>query len=146
MPPLEAPEGTVAVTRASLTTVKAADTPPPNFTEVAPVSAAPLIVTVEPTRPEVGEIDVILGAATTAVTVKLDALDALPAEVVTAIGPLVAPEGTVAVICVSETTVKVDALPLNVTDDAPVKPVPVTVTDVPGEPLAGEKPPTVGAA
>ena len=37
-------------------------------------------------------------------------------------------------------------VPLNVTDDAPVKPVPVIVTEVPGEPLDGEKPLTVGAA
>ena len=39
-----------------------------------------------------------------------------------------------------------DAEPLNVTDDAPVKPVPVIVTVLPGEPLVGENPLTVGAA
>lgn len=146
IPPDEAPDGTVALMRVSLTTVKLAAFPPANVTEVAPESPEPLIATTVPTGPEVGEIDVIFGAATTAVTVKLDALDALPADVVTEIGPLVAPDGTVAVICVSELTVNVDAEPLNVTDDAPVKPVPVIVTDVPGEPLDGEKPLTVGAA
>src|SRR2546428_12934649 len=39
-------------------------------------------------------------------TVKLAALLAVPAEVVTLIGPVVAPAGTVAVIAVAELTVK----------------------------------------
>src|SRR6185437_2757149 len=52
-------------------------------------------------------------------TEKLDALVAVPPGVVTAIGPLVALEGTVAVICVAELTVKVAAVPWNVTAVAP---------------------------
>ena len=37
-------------------------------------------------------------------------------------------------------------VPLNVTDVAPVNPVPLTVTDVPEEPVVGENELTVGAA
>jgi hypothetical protein len=50
-----------------------------------------------------------------------------------------APDGTVAVICVSVFTVNVAAAPLNVTPVAPVKPDPVNVTVVPAEPLVGVK-------
>ena len=63
----------------------------------------------------------------------------------TAIGPVVAPVGTLVAIVVSLVTVNAAAVPLNVTDVAPVKPVPVTVTDVPSLPLVGSNPVTVGA-
>ena len=66
-----------------------------NVTEVAPVKFAPLIATLAPTPPCAGEKLVIRGA-----TVKLVALVAVPAGVVTAISPLVALPGTVVVICV----------------------------------------------
>ena len=57
---------------------------------------------------------------------------------VTLIFPVVAPVGTVALICVSELTVNVvAAVPLKLTPLAPVKPVPVSVTLVPIGPLAG---------
>ena len=55
------------------------------------------------------------------------------------IGPVVAPVGTVAVTCVSEFRVKVAETPLNVTLVAPVKLVPVIVTEVPTGPLVGVK-------
>ena len=71
-----------------------ADTPP-NVTEVAPVRFVPLITTLAPTAPLVGEKLVIVGAA---MTVKDPALVAVPPGVVTLIGPVTAPEGTVAVI------------------------------------------------
>ena len=61
----------------------------------------------------------------------------MPPGVVTVIGPLVAPLGTVAVTCVSETTVNVAAVPLNVTAVAPVRPEPPIVTLVPACPLVG---------
>ncbi len=77
-------------------------------------------------------------------TVKLVVLLALPPLVVTAIFPVVAPVGTVAVICVSEFTVKVADFPLKVTLVAWVKPVPVIVTDVPTGPFGGAKLVTVG--
>ena len=62
---------------------------------------------------------------------------AVPFGVVTVMGPLVAPEGTVVVICVSDVTVNVAAVPLNATAVAPVKLLPVIVTAVPGAPLDG---------
>ena len=66
---------------------------PLNRTTVAPVKLVPLIVTVAPTGPLVGEKLVIVGGLT---TVKLLALVAVPAAVVTLTVPLVAPPGTVA--------------------------------------------------
>ena len=71
----------------------------------------------------------------------------VPFGVVTAIGPEVAPAGTVAVTDESLLTVNgVAAVPLKVTDVAPVKPEPPIVTDVPTGPLVGVKEPTTGAA
>ncbi len=64
--------------------------------------------------------------------------------VVTAIFPVIAPVGTVAVICVSEFTVKVAEVPLKVTLLAWVSPVPVIVTEVPTGPFGGVKLVTVG--
>src|SRR5437660_2134640 len=64
-------------------------------------------------------------------TVKLLALIAVPPDVVTLIGPVVAPLGRVVAIEVDEFTVKLAATPLMVTDVAPVKFVPVIVTLAP---------------
>ena len=105
---------------------------PLNVTDVAPVNPEPLTVTEVPTGPELGANPVTVGAAA-AVTVKLPELVPVPAEVVTEIGPVVAPDGTVAVSCESVPAVN-DAV------------VPLTVTDVPGEPDAGANPLTVGGA
>src|SRR5882762_11571605 len=77
-------------------------------------------------------------------TVKLLALLAVPAEVVTLIEPLEAPAGTVAVIVVAEFTVKLALVPLNSTDVAPVKFVPLMLTLVPTGPLPGVKLEIVG--
>src|SRR5438309_10722150 len=86
------------------------------------------------------------GGALATFTVNALALVAVPADVVTRIGPVVAPLGTVAVITVSEVTVKLAALtPLNVTAVAPVKAVPVIVTVFPTCPLVGVKLVIVGA-
>jgi len=73
-------------------TVKAALTPL-KITAVAPVKFVPLMVTLVPSGPAVGEKLVIVGALT---TVKLFALVAVPPGVVTLTGPVVAPAGTVA--------------------------------------------------
>jgi hypothetical protein len=143
--PVVAPLGTVARICDPETTVKLPGVPL-NFTAVAPLKFVPLIVTDDPTGPCFGENELIVGAAVAAVTVKLLALVAVPPAVVTASGPLVAPVGTVAVICVSELTANDDAVPLNVTELAPVNPVPVSVTVVPTAPLDGENEPIVGAA
>ena len=59
------------------------------------------------------------------------------------------PAGLVAVICVAELTVKLPAAaPAKCTAVAPVKPVPVIVTDVPpaAGPDVGLRPVTAGAA
>lgn len=133
--PVEAPAGTVALILVDEVTVKVAETPL-NFTDEAPVKPVPLIVTVVPTGPLFGENDEIVGGV--GVTVKLLALVAVPPGVVTVMAPVEAPEGTVAVIWVLEFTVKVALVPANLTLDAPVKFVPVIVTDVPTGPLAGE--------
>ena len=85
-------------------------------------------------------------------TVKFAALVPVPLGVVTLILPVVAPVGTVAVICVAEFTVNVVALVvLNFTKlvvkvgDVPLKFVPVIVTDVPTGPNSGVNEVIVGA-
>jgi len=85
---------------------------------------------------------VIVGAL--AVTVKLPLLVAVPPGVVTLIGPVVAPLGTVAVIEVAELTLKPALTPLKATALAPVKLVPLMLTLVPTGPLPGVKPLIVG--
>ena len=67
---------------------------PLNVTALAPVKFVPLIVTLVPAGPLAGAKLVIVGAL--ALTVKLAALVAVPAGVVTLTGPVVAPAGTVA--------------------------------------------------
>ena len=66
---------------------------PLNVTAVAPVKAAPPIVTLVAAGPLVGVKSVIVGAG---MTVKLVALVAVPPGVVTLSGPVVAAAGTVA--------------------------------------------------
>ena len=75
---------------------------PLNLTPVAPVKLVPAMTTEVPIGPLVGLKLVIVGAE---ITVKLEALVAVPPEVVTLIVPVVAPVGTVAVICVALLTV-----------------------------------------
>ena len=74
-------------------------------------------------------------------TVKLVALFAGPPPVVvTCSGPVVAPVGTVAVICVAElTTYVVAAVVLNITDVVHPKFVPVMTTLAPTAPLVGRE-------
>jgi hypothetical protein len=113
---------------------------PLNCTSVAFGKSEPVIVTDVPTGPLVGEKLKISGR-----TVKFSALVAIASGVRTLIGPVVAPEGTVAVICVSESIEKVDALvSLNWTSEAFVKSVPVMTTEVPTGPSVGLNPVTEG--
>ena len=131
--PVVAVEGTVAVIWVAEFTTNVAATLL-NVTAVAPVKFVPVIVTDAPTGPNVGVNDVIVGGG----TVKLVRLDPVPPGVVTLIGPVVAVAGTVTVIWVAEFTVNVVAATLlNVTEVAPVKFVPVSVTDVPASPDVG---------
>ncbi len=108
-------------------------------TALALLKFVPLIWTLVPTGPLVGVKLVIVGA-----TVKLLALVAVPPGVVTAIGPVVAPEGTVAWIVVGEVTAKVALFVLKVTELASLKFVPLICTLVPTGPLGGVKPLMVG--
>ena len=62
----------------------------------------------------------------------------VPAAFVTATGPLVVPSGTTASISVSESTVKAAAATSwNITEVAPVNPLPVSATVVPAAPTVG---------
>jgi hypothetical protein len=156
--PVVAPAGTVAWMAVSEVTEKFAPrtgsregswSSPLKVTPVAPVKFVPLIVTLAPTGPLVGEKLVIVGGGTTVNELALTAVPPDPTpgafwNVVTRSGPVVAPAGTVAWIDVSEDTVKLALLPLNHTDVAPVKFAPLMVTLVPTGPLVGAKPLIVG--
>ena len=112
-------------------------------TEVAPVKFVPLIVTLVPTDPLVGERPVMVGGLT---TVNALELVAVPPAVVTLIGPVVTPAGTIARIAVAEVTVKLALTELKVTEVAPVKFVPPMITLVPTGPLVGAKLVIVGGS
>ena len=73
-------------------------------------------------------------------TVKLDAVVAVPKKVVTAILPLTAPVGTVAVSCVSLFTTKGAATPPKLTAVVPANPVPFRITLLSAAPEVGRKP------
>jgi hypothetical protein len=141
--PLVAPVGTTAVICVAESTVKLVAAVRLNVTSVAPVRFVPVMTTVVPTGPLIGTNETIVGAVEG--TVKFEGLAAVPPGVVTLIGPVVAPVGTTAVICVAELTVKlVAAVVLNSTWVAPVRFVPVITTDVPAGPLVGENDVIVG--
>jgi hypothetical protein len=128
----------------SETTVTPVRLLPFSVAAVVPVKPDPSIVTVVPTGPEAGENPVIEGGGE-AVTVKLSVLVAVPPDVTTEICPELAPPGTVAVICSSETTVSpVKLVPFSVASRAHVKPDPSIVTVVPRGPEVGENPLIVG--
>ena len=97
-----APVGTVAVICVLEFTVKLAAVPA-KVTAVVPVKLLPVMATLAPTGPFVGVKEVMEGAT---ITTKLDELAPVPAEFVTWILPVLAPAGTVVVICVSETRLK----------------------------------------
>src|SRR5262249_34989347 len=88
-----APAGTVAVSLVEELIVKLDAAAAPKLTLVAPARLAPEMVTTVPTLPPVGEKPVMAGAV---VTVKFAVLLAEPVGVVTEIGPVSAPAGTVA--------------------------------------------------
>jgi hypothetical protein len=147
--PVIALSGTVAVISVGETIVKVA-LAPSNVTPLAPVKPVPLIVTNAPADPDIAVNELIAGGGdedvlVVAVTVNVSELEAVPPGVVTAITPVAALSGTVAVISVAETIVKVALAPSNVTPLAPVKPVPLIVTNVPAEPDVAVNELTVGA-
>ncbi|HEX7137806.1 MAG TPA: hypothetical protein VF219_08165 [Vicinamibacterales bacterium] len=112
---------------------------PLNFTDVVPVKLAPLIVTVVPTGPLVGEKLVIAGSG-----LNVDPEVAVPFGFLTLIVPIVASTGTIAVIWVVELIVKLADAPLNVTAVVSRKTLPVITTLVPAEPLDGANPVILG--
>ena len=93
--PVVAPLGTVVVIFRSLTTTNELVVPL-NRTTVVPVKWEPLIVTAVPTDPLLG-LKLVMWGAVGDPTVKFVALVSVPAEVVSEILPVVAPDGTVAV-------------------------------------------------
>ena len=103
-----------------------------NLTDVAPLKLVPVMVTVVPRMPVVGEKEVITGTS-----VKICVLVTLVVDFVTEIEPTVAPLGTVALIWEPEITVNAADVPLKATPVAPVKLLPVMVTVVPTGPLPG---------
>jgi hypothetical protein len=144
--PLVAPLGTLALNCVSEMAHIVVAGVPLKLTAVVPVKFVPVRVTVQPVDPLVGENELIVGAPpdSTVNGVPLK-LQPVPQGAVTLSEPVEAPPGTVAVICVSESTVKLAATRLNATPVAPLKFVPVIVTVVPAGPLLGVKEPTPGA-
>jgi len=133
--PVFAPSGTVTEMEVSALAVIVPAAPPVKVTPVEFAREVPMIVTVLPTIPLVGMIDVILG-----LTRNTEGLVAVPPGVVTVIVPAVTPEGAVVVIVLSDTTLNgVAARPLNFTAVAPVNAPPVIVIAVPATPEWGVK-------
>jgi hypothetical protein len=116
--PVTAPVGTVVLIWVSEITLKVAVLLLKNLTDVVPVKLVPLIVTGRPMAPLDGDSEVMAGFR-----VKVLALVAVPLEFVTVMLPVVAPEGTIAVIEVAEFMVKFcgrTGVPLNATPVTPV--------------------------
>jgi hypothetical protein len=136
-----APVPTTAVMLVALTTVKALAAVPPKLTAVAPVKLVPVMVTICPVFPDVGVKELIVGT----VLIKIKPANVPePAEFVTVTLPE-APFPTIAVIDVALfTTKEVAATPPKVTEDIPLKLLPVIVTDVLLEPDVGVKDETTG--
>jgi hypothetical protein len=87
---------------------------------------------------------VATGVVVAALTVKLAVLVPVPAAVITATGPVVAPTGTTATMVVALTTWKLAGVLLKSTAVTLVKPVPLSVTLAPTAAEGGKKPVRVG--
>ena len=123
----------------------------PNLTAVAPVKPVPVIVTGIPpaSGPDAGARPETVGPAVYVNRSADDVADVPPAVVTVTSTVPAEPGGEVVVIVLALTTVNgVAGVTPKVTAVAPVKPVPVIVTEVPpaSGPAAGEMPLTVGAA
>jgi hypothetical protein len=146
MRPVDAPTGTEVVMLVEVAAATTAATP----LNVIRLSAGvvlkllPVIVTVAPTAPLEG---LKLEMAGVGKTVKLEALVTVTPLVLTVIGPLVAPTGTVVVILTAVEAVTTAKIPLNLTillAGVVLKFVPDMVTVAPTAPLSGLKPDIVG--
>jgi hypothetical protein len=98
-----------------------------NRTAVVPESPLPVITTEVPTGPLVGLKDAIAGHPRV-LTVKLDELVAVPCLVVTEIGPLLAPVGTLATTFLSFSRSNSALTPLKATLVTSLNPEPEIVT------------------
>lgn len=137
----EPPFPTTAVIVVALTTVKEVAGVPPKLTAVAPVKFVPFIVTVVPAFALVGLKEFIVGAGINVNPASV----AVPPSVVTLTFPD-APVATTAVRLVGELTVnEVAGIPPKLTDVAPVKLFPVSVTVVPAPAFVGVKEVITGA-
>jgi hypothetical protein len=150
---LAAPAGLVAVIWVALLTVKVVAAVAPKATAVAPVRFVPVIVTDVPPAggPPLGTRELTVGAAVMYVNLSPALMALVPPAVVTVTSTvlLAAPAGLVAVIWVALLTAKVvAAVAPKATAVAPVRLVPVIVTEVPpaGGPPLGTRELTVGAA
>jgi len=143
--PSVAPAGTEVVILIAVEAVTTANVPL-NLTMLfdgVVLKFVPEIVTIVPTAPSVGSKLVMVGDGS---TVKFDELEIVTPLVVTMIGPVPAPEGTVVVILVELELMTFAGTPLNVTRGVPVKFVPEIVTVAPTAPLVGLNPVIVGVA
>ena len=143
------PAGEVAVTEVELFSVKLVAAVLPNFTAVAPVKFLPVTVTEVPpaSGPEVGLTAEMEGTGIYA-NLSADHAELVPPGVVTLTSTVPLPAGEVAVMVLELLTVKLVAAVLpNLTAVAPVKAVPVMVTEVPtpAGPEVGLTEVTVGA-
>src|SRR5262245_57121954 len=93
------------------------------------------MITVPPGGAALGLNDRIKGKGPRTLNGKLEWT--VPARVTIVIGPVVAPDGTEAVIRLSETTVNGAGVPPKSTPVVPMKPDPWIVTAVPSVPLLG---------
>jgi hypothetical protein len=143
--PLVAPAGTVVVILTGVEAVTIAKIPLNLTTLLAGVvlKFIPEMVTVAPIAPLSGLKPEMVGVGR---TVKLDELEMVTPLVVTVIGPVPAPTGTVVVMLDAFELVTMAGTPLKVTPGVPVKFVPVITTVAPTAPLAGLKFVMVGEA
>ena len=137
--PVVAPVGTCAVIEVLLQVLIVVAAAPSKLTEPCVVpKLVPAIVTAAPTPPEDGDRLLMLGGG---ITVNVIPLLVIPLAV-TVTGPVVAPEGTCAVIEVLlQELIAVAAAPLKLTEPCVVpKFVPLIVTALPTPPDAGSRP------
>ena len=140
-----APDGTPTSTLVLEMTTKLGALTPFIVTPVELRRLVPVMVIVVPGPPEVGLNDEMVGVGLVKVSEEADV--AIPAGVVTLIVPVEAPVGTVAEIDVGLETVNEAAAEVpNLTKVAPVKFVPVIVTDEPYQLLVGVNEEIVGRA
>ena len=136
--PAVRPPGTVATMLVADQLVTAALLPP-MLTAPALPKLAPAMVTLVPTGPLLGVIELMLAVGTGTVTVKLTLLEAAPpvGVTMTALAPAVRPPGTVATMLVADQLVTAALLPPMLTAPALPKLAPAMVTLVPTGPLLG---------